>query len=267
MKMAYLRGLPLLLTLAIVMGSATVGHGTAIVAYLTPDVIVVAADSRRTYLPGGAQKLPSTTCKLFDVRGAVFASSGFGGDLKSGFDVTKDVAKILCGRRSVPDAVGRIRQLLEDSLARELQRIKDAHPTRCSLLKDLDSCGTTVIIATVETGVPTMHSIEFVTIEDNNGNVTVDSSSETCPGDCQSKRNLYFLGEQKAIKRYLGGHMESFKKMSPEKGTPFLVKKEIDAKTPGVGGPVDVVRISSKGVEWLIRKKECSGAPKGFRCD
>ena len=77
-----------------------------------------------------------------------------------------------------------------------------------------------------------------------------------CPGDCPNGVYSFFLGERSAIDRYVVDHGRALR-MSPEDGAQFLVKLEIDAGAPGVGGPVDAVRVSSSGAEWLSVKPEC----------
>ncbi len=44
--------------------------------------------------------------------------------------------------------------------------------------------------------------------------------------------------------------------MSPEDGVRFFVQLEIDAGTPGVGLPIDVVRLDKNGIRWLNGKSK-----------
>jgi hypothetical protein len=67
---------------------------------------------------------------------------------------------------------------------------------------------------------------------------------------CPSGNYTFFLGKHNAIDNYVAEKGKHFA-MSPEDATRFMVQLEIDAKTPGVGPPIEVVRLDRHGIKWL----------------
>ena len=84
-----------------------------------------------------------------------------------------------------------------------------------------------------------------------------------CPGLlCADGMGGNVLGESKAIKEYMANNPASFNINS---GPTFLVRKflqiEIDDqqdKVPRkVGPPIDIIKVTKDGAEWIEHKKEC----------
>jgi hypothetical protein len=67
-----------------------------------------------------------------------------------------------------------------------------------------------------------------------------------------------FLGESDAIEG-LPEETPDFWKAGLSDGVRRLIETEIAARSEYVGPPIDIVRISKSGVQWIQRKPECGG--------
>ena len=77
------------------------------------------------------------------------------------------------------------------------------------------------------------------------GILTIETTRLRCPGDSPTGTYTFFMGHREAIDKYAAEHGGQFD-MSPE----HAVQLEINAKAPGVGPPIDVVRMDVHGVHW-----------------
>jgi hypothetical protein len=142
---------------------------------------------------------------------------------------------------------------IRDALKRELTQLAaEDKPLANRSLGALPS----VVIIGVDKGVPVAAGFHFETQQDNTWPAELKLRTLRCPGNCPQGVYTFFLGERSAIDRYVADHGQALG-MSPEDGAPFLVRLEIQAGTPGVGGPVDSARVSAAGPEWLSVKPEC----------
>ena len=234
---------------------------TCIVGIRTPQIAVIAADSKGTFKSNNPESVRSV-CKIFRVSEAGFATAGLTKDPESGFDLEKIVAEALWQRVSISMATVQLRERLVNLLALELTHLKDKKPALFKeSLKDDYVCS--VLIAAWEKGQPVVNALGFRASEDSHGQMQIDTSLLCCPGNCPEGVYTFFLGERNGIDRYVADHGMKMG-MSPKDGAPFLVELEIKAGSDSVGPPIDVLAITDIGLIWLARKDECGDHPIGF---
>jgi hypothetical protein len=194
---------------------------------------------------------------VFCIQGAGFAISGLNKDPARGFDAEAIVAKVLWGRDSIQGAMITIKELLSKALIIELEQIKIEEPALYE--RSLQRTGgiISVLIAAFEGDQPVASAIRFKGQEDLSGRIVLTTNQLNCPGNCQGGVYVFYLGEYRAIQRYIVEHGKDFS-MSPEKAAPFLVGIEISAGTTGVGPPIDVLKITAEGSFWIKRKLNCA---------
>lgn len=226
---------------------------TTIVAIRTPEVFVMAADTEGTFRGGDSPATRRSVSKVFQKGGVLYAVSGFVKDSKRGFDPAGAIAACLRDSQSLQAAAADVEAIVSKSLREELSRLQTEEPLVFRHAIEGENAGTTVLLAAFEKEHPVAIGMGFLGAADPDGKLTIRITRLVCPGDCPDGTYTFFLGHRKAIDKYVAEHGMHFA-MSPEEGVRFLVQLEIDAKTPGVGPPIEVVRVSKNGVEWLSRR-------------
>jgi hypothetical protein len=88
-----------------------------------------------------------------------------------------------------------------------------------------------------------------------NGTSQMEITRYTCPGDCPVGLDIRWVGQASIIAaRLTEGNVP---RMEPADLARFLVQLEIDAGSPGVGEPVDVLRLLPSGPVWVQQKSGC----------
>lgn len=226
---------------------------TTIVAIRTPDVFAIAADSAGTFKGGNKPTNERKVSKIFQKNGVTYAIGGLTKDPARGFDPEKVIDDSLTHHKSIYPTVHSVKVLISESLKHELLRLQKEEPVLFREAIESPNAGTSVLMASLENGQPIAIGIQFLGVMNSDGQIVIRTTSLACPGDCPDGVYTFFLGHHKAIDNYVAEHGKHFR-MAPEEGVRFLVQLEIDAKTPGVGPPIDVAIIDKNGFRWISRK-------------
>jgi hypothetical protein len=254
-----MRSLTVTLTLTICAFLAASASATTIIGVQTADEFAIAADSLGSY---GEAFSPESTCKIFVVNNAAFAMSGLLRHRDTGFDAEAIVAEILWRRRSITRAADEIAQRLSRDLEIELPRAQKTNPKAYAWMLQRRIL-TDVLIGAFEADHPVVVQIRVSMAKDDAGGIAITAAKRSCPQDCQAGRMRFSLGLTEAIDRHLA-QSDTLRTEKPLHHATRLVQLEIDAKTPGVGGPVDSIRITRHGIVW-DGKAMCTGLPDGFK--
>jgi len=239
---------------AVIVFVHTPSSATTIVALRTPDTFAIAADSLATVKSGTRKTDEHAVSKLFQKNGVVYAVSGLAKDPVRGFDVENLIADSLSQQKSFSSTVKTLETLVSDSLKSELSRLQREEPLVFSEAVESLDAGTSILLASRENGEPVAVALRFLGAVRSDGHVEVDTVSLACPGDCRAGKYIFLVGSHKAIDAYVREHGSRFT-MPPDEIVRFLVQLEIDAKTPGVGPPIDVAVIDTGGFRWISQKE------------
>jgi hypothetical protein len=113
-----------------------------------------------------------------------------------------------------------------------------------------------VVFIGLDSGQPVAAGFGFHVTTTSSEAFSIEPQRFTCPGDCPRGVYTFFLGQRDAIDRYTAEQGKNLA-LSPEDAAKFLVELEIRAGSPGVGAPVDVLRIDKSGPSWMARKSNC----------
>jgi hypothetical protein len=104
---------------------------------------------------------------------------------------------------------------------------------------------------------------EFQAAVSDSGKVSLHvNKRHNCPGDdCPLGEIAIYLGAHDAIDRFRGENPDSYA-VGLVKAVRQLVQLEIDDRPDSVGPPIDVLRITKDGPEWIEHKKECPNIQK-----
>jgi hypothetical protein len=246
-------------------GSSTV-FATSIVAVRASNEIVIGADSKTTLLPGsGAGEAGGIAkCKIVQAGDLFFASAGsagvgpadFPGHLYPQFDLTKIIAKSLQGDGPIADRVKNLETVLVANLtliAEKAQQEDAAFFLKRFVGHVLD----TIIIGGIQNGEPVLMVRAFRLVISPGGALSFDIGRFSCPGDCPEPVTTIFEGQTGAIRNYLEQHKLFLFFADPVTVVRGLVGIEISEAPSLVGPPIDILRLTSKGAEWVQRKSLC----------
>ena len=218
---------------------------TTIVVIRGHNEVVLATDSKATYEGGDAPENASCVCKIYGDGELFFAVSGLVADPENKFNVPEIVADAARGPSTVAEKVKAIEDRIKAALLTEVPAVKERDPDLYGKLVSGQGIISLVLVG-AEKNVPFVKGIMF----------TVNSVTEnSCPGNCLFGVKTLWLGQSEAIAKHMEAHRVPHKPFADFARS--LVQLEIDAKAEGVGGPIDILRITPNGTEWIQRKSDC----------
>jgi hypothetical protein len=241
---------------------------TAIALIRTPDKIVAAADSKETIdvlVPGFVSS--RNVCKIHKIRDHFyFAVAGYRGVVnpltgtvtKKPHGVISTVEDAVFGfykanlsiRENVDFWQRSITTFLMKSLDDRRREIPEYFKRNFSILSTTD-----VIFFGVEQEAITVHHLQFRAQDEPQ--IRILATRWVCPGDCQDSTLVpVFMGERYAMESYWAERRLN-RDDGLSKTAEALVDVAIAANPQGVGGPIDILRITREKSSWIKVKPEC----------
>jgi hypothetical protein len=112
-----------------------------------------------------------------------------------------------------------------------------------------------VTLATVRDDVAQLEMRDFYAETAPDGTLRLQVARVSCPRDCPRSTEVFGVGETQAMMQYLGS-LPRLPSQLPELAEE-LVRIEIADRPALVGPPVDIVRASTSGIDWVRRKSSC----------
>ena len=223
---------------------------TTIIAVRTSEFVIIATDSKATYLghPG-----PPTVCKISNSGALYFADAGLDHDTHRNFYVNAIVAGNFSSEGRFDEQVIRVERALSQELLTELGRMRLEDPGTYAFTVRPGEDVLSIVIAEWQDGVPHLAARGFSWAGNPAPGIAI--SRVTCPGDCPDGRELVSLGEKNAAGKFMRENSgENFD--LPSLATK-LVQLEI-ADSPGdVGPPISEVRLEKDGASWISNDAGC----------
>lgn len=231
-------------------------RATTIVVARANNEIVIGADSKVTDTYGN--DLNKRACKIRPIGDLFVAIEGLEIDRQTGFSVP-DIAVQALGSKtatSTPDKISMLMGYLVSNLLTELAHLKAHEPQTYFKKIEGGQLFLRIVVAGFENGRPLLFVRSFRALQYNPGQIGVVVIPDDCLDDCKGAIVTRFLGESDAIEG-LPEETPDFWKAGLSDGVRKLVETEIAARSEYVGPPIDIVRISASGAQWVQRKKEC----------
>jgi hypothetical protein len=223
---------------------------TTIIAVRTADFIIIATDSKATYI--GAAGAPSV-CKIYNTGQLYFAVAGLDGDARRNFSLKNIVAKSLSSSASFDQQVTRVENAISRSLVTELNHLQLEDPGVYAFAMHNSREVVSVVLAQYQDGVPHLAARGFAWAMNPSPGIVINRV--TCPGDCPDGRELVSLGQKNAAERFMRANAgEDFD--LPALATK-LVQLEIDESPGTVGPPINELRLDKDGATWLSNSEGC----------
>lgn len=216
--------------------------GTSLAVIRTDKEIVIAADSRVTSLSTNAS-MPDR-CKVRQTGNAIAAFVGFvsaGSSRGVHFDAMETVDGILDEKGTLAEKAEKIQGILRD----QLRSVLGAAPPK--VFADLNGFVLGVVIAGQDEEEPVLklHYVRFTLAADG----TLLSELSLCPGaNCPKGTTVLVappankLAAAPDAVRWARGYVQS----------------QIDRDVPTIGGPLQLVRITHQGLQWMDQPLICS---------
>ena len=240
--------------LVLLSGSA---YATTIIVARTPNEIVIGADSKVTDAYGN--DLNKRACKIRQFGNLFIAIEGLEIDRQTGFSVPDIANNALTSKAamSTSDKVSVLMGFLVSNLLTELAHLKAHEPQTYFKKIEGGQLFLRMVVAGFENGRPLLFVRSFRALQYNPGQIGVAVIPDDCLDECKGAVVTRFLGESDAIEG-LPEETQDFWKAGLSDGVRKLIETEIAARSEYVGPPIDIVRISANGAQWIQRKKECS---------
>lgn len=237
----------ILLAFCLVPASA---FATTIIAVRTAEFVIIATDSKATYL---GQAGPPTVCKIYNNGRLYFAAAGLDHDARRNFYVKDIVARSLLPSANFDDQVARVENAISQSLMTELSRLQREDPGTYAFTMHSSREVVSLVLAQYQGGVPHLAARGFGWIANPAPGIKIDRI--TCPGDCPDGRELVSLGEKTFAEKFMrenAGEDFDFPALAAK-----LVQLEIDNSHGDVGPPINEMRLDKGGITWISNGAGC----------
>ena len=230
-----------LLALVLALGTTDELAATLIVAYRSADEVIIAADSLRTIRSVPAGQI--LACKIRNFGDVVFAATGDTTLPGDGFALTTIPAPLdprnHPATTSLFDRIATFDSATVAAYTRLHQERTSARAVSFTYILGFTAAG----------GRPTALSRTF---KSSSGVLEIGDRSELPPGE------LLFAGQPEVLDALAAGGLPDA--AGAMDSVPSLLARVIAyqaSRSPTVGGPVDMIRITVNGAEWLRRKPHC----------
>jgi hypothetical protein len=257
----------ILLTLLLVM-SYLPAYGSSIIVARNNNEIIIGADSKR--VRATTEDLRNTRseliCKIVRADNIVITSAGIvgiasynqRGGIPPEFDLTEVMKNTALSEGSIMDKADTLAKLLSGDLLLSISEwAKKKVP---ALFKQIFIGGQLlqVVMAGLENGTPTFIVIAFEPSISPSGELKINFDFHPCPGiACPSNFVYIFMGKHEAIDRYLPQDPDMWKN-DPVDVVRKLIEIEVTSEHETVGPPIDILRITKEGSEWIQKKDMCA---------
>jgi hypothetical protein len=231
--------------------------GTTIIASMTSNEIVIAADSKG--VPGSEIYKDTPTfsivmAKIVQAGRWFFASSGLGVHFKSGFNADQIAINAIAPGGDIKQIVDRLVRELGERLITAFEDIYKDDPDSFHEVFPTTETHFSFIVAGFENGSPIIWQGTIKVILDSNPHCQCKADGLTT----KSKNPTYIaIGKNQEISRIMQEQPDFLRKTGMVAGVLKLVQLEIEANPKDVGPPIAVLRIDKKGAKWVYKTKNC----------
>jgi hypothetical protein len=256
----------ILLTFLLVM-SYLPAYGSSIIVARNDNEIIIGTDSKRvrTATEDLSDARSELICKIVRADNIFITSAGIVGidsynqrrGIPREFDLTEVMKKAALSEGSIMDKADTLAKSLSGDLLRISEWVKKKMP---ALFKQM-SFGKQllhVVMAGLENGTPTFIVMAFELSISPSGEQKINVEFHPCPGiACPSNFVYIFMGKHEAIDRYLPQDPDIWKN-NPVDVVRKLIEIEMTSEHETIGPPIDILRITKEGSEWIQKKDMCA---------
>jgi len=248
---------PWLLLICLVFVVPLAHSQTSIVAARRPNEVVIGADSKRKiseFSPAGELLgVTSTlTCKIQKANGFYFGCSGPCGEVDISSIIIRASQQAGTIQRKVEILIPRVEDALDDFLKSRSQNALRRYTSRPTILQ--------LLFVGVQDQVPLILGVDFHYLRSDRGPFAVRAGETQVCGSARDACTHLAIGKTDAIANFTRrkGSMDSLARAQPAVGVEYLIQLEIEEDGDDVGPPIDILRITKRGAQWIRRKRQCN---------
>jgi len=253
--------------------SSVAGYGSSIIVVRNDNEVVIGTDSKTVITSRGdmSDAQSALSCKIIRADNVFIAFAGIAGivphdqrAIPREFDLAEIMNKAALREGSIMDKADTLAKAVESVLLRMSEWAKKKMPVLFEKMF-LGRQSLQVLIAGIENGSPTIVVMAFEPRISPSGEMEINIESRPCPGiACPGGLVYLFLGKHEAIDRYLLGDPEIWKD-DPVDVVRKLLNIETTAERQTVGPPIDILRITKEGSEWIQKKEMCGDYSRPYK--
>jgi len=237
---------------------ADTASGTAIVAIRTPEMIVVAADSRAIHKKDEPD--PKPFCKIRKVNDAFVTAYGLYDETGTGFDLWSIIWFSTIGHTKLSDKIRSFEVHVEAPLKSALERIRKEEPSefkkRCIERPPLG-----VMFFGVEDETLKLVSCQYRVLLPllSESPIGLMTTRRDCPGlDCLDG-NIGFLAthSESDLDEFRSSFNSEVRKGNVVDFARKFIQMAIDKDSVTFGPPIDIISVTKDGANWVQVKEEC----------
>jgi hypothetical protein len=220
---------------------------TAIIAVMTPDSIVIGADSKAT-TPDLSETV--NQCKIENANGVLWARARYATDSGHGFSADAIARDTMTKSRTVKERVA----LFEQTVIPHLVEIMEERKRTARQWFDSQAEGKTVleiVFATFEAQKPHLYFRYFKAYSIDGQRVRIEPKRHDCPGNCRTDTTIIEMGHHETVDK-LKDNPQTWS-AGVDEGVRTLIQSEIDACPRSVGPPITIVKLDVHGLAWISR--------------
>lgn len=223
---------------------------TTIVIYITPDFVIVAADSKGVYTNAKTNKQSvESVSKIYKSRDRYFSLAGLTSNTTRSLNIAAITNENLSNTSNLETAIDQLKLDVKEALLTYLNHQKKNHPILYESNLS-EKYVTSIGLVTIHNNRPYTHLIGFAATD--NGQLKISVEEEVYKTST-NKDAVYYLGTSGEINKYMNSIQTN--KYEPVEFVERLMNLQI-AKTPQlVAGPVDILKLTAKRTTWVKRKK------------
>jgi hypothetical protein len=229
--------------------------GTCIVIIMTATELWVGADSRVVSVGEDVRSAPSV-CKLNRFGNVFYVQAGVFKDDAGRCDAAAVAERSASQGHSVVESADAFAKDVIAPLARIAGELRTVNPSYYRS-KIINKPALETAFFGVERRAPRLAVRKFIVHETADGLVAVSVQSSNCPGDCPSGMTWAFLGEASTASRFLDRNPQHLRLNGYKATLDKLIGLEATANPEFVRLPVDILRLSQEGPEWIRKKSSC----------
>lgn len=241
---------------------------TSIVAARTATEVILGTDSLSRLGTLQGPKTLTSSCKIYSCGTFYVAMAGpvenfaVGNARFDAISLLRDACQIPGDSKTKLESIERAFLAPYTEALRETKRLKPSYYITASKTHELY---VNIIMVGFENGSPFIAGIDLTQP------ALINTPIEVIP----AKFRWYAPLPPKKLDWTAGGHtasIDGFKNngkiwtAGPIEGVRFLIMQEIAAEPDHVGPPIDILRITKDGPEWICQKPECDSKKKGKPC-
>lgn len=238
-----------LAVVALTSASVLTARATSVVAVRTPKMIVIAGDSK-TVMGTDVGLL----CKVRVVNDVAYGESGILMVPSRQFVATDIVGRALDHEGGLSVRADAFSRDIVEPLTKLSTELREGDPPGyVKLVKD--KVVFSVVFAAFEDHMAKM-IMRYWTASEKDGRVVLTQSNYACPGDCET--GYVALGDNDAVTADVVKHPAIWKDLGLEVAVRHLVEDEIMDMPDAVGPPVEILRVSEGGIQWVEDPGSCA---------